>query len=63
MGGHGLHVPQILARYRVHGGSMLHTLTNTGKNADSLVAYLRSTYPEFYDPAKVGNGKRRDAHR
>lgn len=58
MGGYGLHVPQILARYRVHGGSMLHTLTNTGKNAESLVAYLRSHYPEFYDEAKVAIPKR-----
>ena len=63
MGGHGLHVPQILARYRVHGGSMLHTLTNTGRNAASLVAYLRSTYPEFYDPAKVPDATRHDARR
>lgn len=63
MGGHGLHVPQILARYRVHGGSMLHTLTNTGRNAESLVTYLRSTYPEFYEQAKAADAARRDARR
>lgn len=61
MGGHGLHVPQILARYRVHGGSMLHTLTNTGRNAEALVAHLRRTYPEFYDDTKLATARRKDA--
>jgi len=62
-GGYGLHVPQILARYRVHGGSMLHTLTNTRRNAESLVAYLRNAYPEFYDRTKVANVRRHDVRR
>lgn len=46
IGGWGILVPEILARYRVHGDSFLHTVTNP--NADKLWAYLRSNYPEFF---------------
>ena len=49
-GGDGVQVPQILARYRVHRNSMLHTETNAQKNVPQLLSYLRSSYPEFYDP-------------
>jgi glycosyltransferase involved in cell wall biosynthesis len=45
-GGWGVQVPEILARYRVHGQSMLANITNP--NADRLWEYLRSTYPEFF---------------
>lgn len=63
MGGYGLHVPQILARYRVHVSSMLHTVTNKTKNIELLLTYLRDTYPEFYEPAKAGNGSRHATRR
>ncbi len=49
-GGYGLQVPQILARYRVHRNSMLHTETNATKNVPQLLSYLRTSYPEFYEP-------------
>lgn len=57
IGGYGLHVPQILARYRVHASSMLHTVTNKEKSIELLGAYLRDSYPEFFaqlKPAKAG---------
>jgi glycosyltransferase involved in cell wall biosynthesis len=44
--GWGILVPEVLARYRVHQGSMLQTITNP--NAEKLWAYLRSSYPEFF---------------
>src|SRR5262249_33783070 len=44
--GWGILVPQILTRYRVHGSSMLRTVTNP--RADALGSHLRSTYPEFF---------------
>ena len=44
--GWGVQVPEILARYRVHRKSMLHTTTNP--NVDKLWNYLRSNYPEFF---------------
>lgn len=52
-GGYGLHVPQILARYRVHGTSMLHTVTNEKASIEVLKTYLRNNYPEFYEQAKL----------
>lgn len=48
-GGYGLQVPQILARYRVHQSSMLHTETNKKTNIPQLRKYLHAQYPEFYD--------------
>ncbi len=44
--GWGILVPEILARYRVHNGSMCRTVTS--HNLDKLWAYLRSGYPEFF---------------
>jgi glycosyltransferase involved in cell wall biosynthesis len=44
--GWGVLVPEILTRYRVHGTSMLRTVTNP--KVEILWAHLRSTYPEFF---------------
>jgi glycosyltransferase involved in cell wall biosynthesis len=44
--GWGVLVPEILTRYRVHGVSMLNTVTNP--HSDIIWAYLRSSYPEFF---------------
>jgi glycosyltransferase involved in cell wall biosynthesis len=44
--GWGVLVPEILTRYRVHGTSMLRTVTNP--RAEALWSHLRSTYPEFF---------------
>ena len=41
-GGHGVHVPQMLGRYRTQLGSMLST---TNLVADQLLAHLREMYP------------------
>lgn len=41
----GLLVPEILARYRVHGSSMLATETNRIRNADRLFAEMRKRHP------------------
>lgn len=46
--GSGLHIPQILARYRVHNASMLNTVTNVSDAQELLRRYLRDTYPEFF---------------
>ncbi|MFQ6023462.1 MAG: glycosyltransferase family 2 protein [Acidiferrobacterales bacterium] len=46
IGGWGILVPEILARYRVHGKSMLKNVTN--RNMGKLWSHLRSTYPEFF---------------
>jgi glycosyltransferase involved in cell wall biosynthesis len=51
VGGWGVLVPEILARYRVHYTSMLHTVTNP--NTDRIWAYLRATYPEFFMESSV----------
>jgi glycosyltransferase involved in cell wall biosynthesis len=45
-GGWGVLVPEILARYRVHSGSMLHQTTNP--NAYKLTRYLREKHPTFF---------------
>ena len=42
----GVQVPEILARYRVHMDSMIHSVTNPA--ADRLWDYLRSKYSEFF---------------
>jgi glycosyltransferase involved in cell wall biosynthesis len=44
--GWGILVPEILARYRVHGTSMLQTVTNP--NVEVIWNHLRSVYPEFF---------------
>ncbi len=46
IGGWGVQIPEILAKYRVRRSSMLHTVTNP--NADKLWAYLRIKYPESF---------------
>jgi glycosyltransferase involved in cell wall biosynthesis len=43
--GWGILVPEILAKYRFHRGSMLNSITNPKVNR--LWAHLRATYPEF----------------
>jgi len=45
----GLQVFQILARYRAHNNSMLRKFTNTKKAQYELMAYLRESYPEFFN--------------
>jgi glycosyltransferase involved in cell wall biosynthesis len=44
-GGYGLHVPQILARYRVHSQSMLRTETNRLKKIRAIHARMRERHP------------------
>lgn len=46
VGGWGVQIPEILARYRVKRSSMLHTITNP--NADKLWTYLRAKHPESF---------------
>lgn len=46
IGGWGLQIPEILARYRVRRSSMLHTVTNP--NVEKLWAYLRAKHPESF---------------
>ena len=46
LGGWGVQIPEILARYDVHSDSMITTVTNPA--ADRLWAHLRATYPEFF---------------
>jgi glycosyltransferase involved in cell wall biosynthesis len=46
VGGWGVQIPEILARYRVCRSSMLHKITNP--SADKLWAYLRSKYSELF---------------
>jgi GT2 family glycosyltransferase len=58
-GSYGLQVLQILGRYRVHAGSMLHTVTNTDENVGLLKTFLRTNYPEFYNQAVTVGRKRR----
>ena len=60
LGARGLHVPQILARYRVHPTSMLNTITNRGENPQSLTIHLRSTYPEFFGDTDPDGGSAGD---
>jgi len=44
-GWHGVRVPEILARYRVHGASMLHTVTCRRERAGALIAEMRNRHP------------------
>jgi glycosyltransferase involved in cell wall biosynthesis len=46
MKGWGVQVPEILARYRVHLDSMIHSVTN--QSADRLWDYLRSKHSDFF---------------
>lgn len=63
LGGYGLHVPQILARYRVHGDSMLHTVTDANAGIGVLRTYLRENYPEFFEQVKEAEQRRRAKRR
>lgn len=51
IGGWGVQVPEVLARYRVHHTSMLHTVANP--KADRLWRVLYTSYPEFFTDALV----------
>jgi glycosyltransferase involved in cell wall biosynthesis len=42
----GVLVPEFLTRYRIHGSSMLRTVTNT--RTELLWDHLRGNYPEFF---------------
>ena len=61
-GGWAIHVPEILARYRVHGDSLLHTTTNRERNHQELWDWLRDKYaadrsevwPRRFDGAAQG---------
>jgi glycosyltransferase involved in cell wall biosynthesis len=46
-GGWGVLVPEVLTRYRVHGSSMLRTVTNP--RVELLWTHLRGQYPEFFE--------------
>lgn len=48
IGGYGLQNLQILARYRVHDASLLHTVTDRSYRRRRLRAYLCQTYPEIF---------------
>jgi glycosyltransferase involved in cell wall biosynthesis len=54
LGRWGVQVPEILARYRVHGQSMLKNVTNP--SVDKLWHYLRGTYPEFFTDVSEAYG-------
>lgn len=41
----GQNVPEVLARYRVHGQSMLHTETDLSDNKKALIANLQARHP------------------
>lgn len=45
MGYWGVLVPEILAKYRVHASSMLHTTTNENKNQELLVKDMMERHP------------------
>jgi glycosyltransferase involved in cell wall biosynthesis len=51
--GWGVLVPEILTRYRVHGTSMLKSLTN--HRLDILWSHMRSTYPEFFQSQPIAH--------
>ncbi len=41
----GVKVPEVLAEYRVHGGSMLHTATDVTDNKPKVIRQLESRHP------------------
>jgi glycosyltransferase involved in cell wall biosynthesis len=51
----GIRVHEILARYRVHGSSMLRTTTNVKFNHTILWEELRRSYPEFFTSEPLQN--------
>ena len=46
--GSGVHVPQILAKYRAHGSSMTTKASTARDSKKKLSEYFRETYPEFF---------------
>ncbi len=48
IGGWGVRIPEILARYRVHPDSMLHNETDTTASQARLWKYLESKHPQFF---------------
>ena len=44
-GWYGIRVPETLARYRVHGESMLATITRQKQNSDKLVREMKKRHP------------------
>ena len=44
-GFHGVNLPDVLAEYRVHGGSMLHTTTEKRENREALAADMQRRHP------------------
>lgn len=46
----GIHIPQILSRYRVHNNSMLHTETNSINNTNQLIKFLNSKFSWMNKP-------------
>ncbi len=60
-GFHGVSVPDVLADYRVHGGSMLHTTTEKRENREALAADMQRRHPWLDLCASVS--LRVDAHR
>ncbi|MBT7335917.1 MAG: glycosyltransferase family 2 protein [Gammaproteobacteria bacterium] len=48
----GIHIPEILGRYRVHGASMLRTNTNTDEGQYKLIKQFNKTFPWLELPDK-----------
>jgi len=60
LNGWGVLVPEILTRYRVHGSSMLNSITNP--KVSILWSHLRTTYPEFFSLESVADDNPFDDH-
>ena len=60
-GFYGVSLPDVLAEYRVHGGSMLHTTTEKRENREALAANMQRRHPWLDLCASVS--LRVDAHR
>jgi glycosyltransferase involved in cell wall biosynthesis len=55
-GHHGLHVPDVLADYRVHAQSMLHTTTEIQDHKNELIADLKRRHPWVDIPLRHEHG-------
>jgi len=49
----GHHVQEVLALYRVHSGSMLHTVTDIERNKRQLIASMRARHPWILEGAQA----------
>jgi hypothetical protein len=49
----GHHIPEMLALYRVHSGSMLRTVTDIEQNKRHLIASLRARHPWVLEVAQA----------